>query len=225
MAHSAVPTWTVRTASTSSGATLRVSSGTVVTIDDPMTSPVKGGGDMRVFVAALLPDAARDALDSAITPIRTQAPDLTWERPERWHLTLSFLGEVNDEVVDALRPRLERAASRSSALELSLEGLGRFGDRVLYAKVAGDRAGLRRHADRTTAAARRAGADVDEGRFRPHITLARSRRGADLRPLIEAAHEIRPEWWRVDEFCLVQSVLSGDRRYEVLQRFALTGGV
>jgi 2'-5' RNA ligase len=185
---------------------------------------------MRVFVAALLPDAARDGLDSIIAPIRSSAPDLTWERPERWHITLTFLGDVDIQLVEALRPRLARAASRTAPLELVLQGLGRFGDRVLYAKVAGDRSQLRRLADRTTAAARRSGGDVDEGRFRPHVTIARSHRGVALRPLIEdplaeAGRELRVEGWRLDEFCLVQSILSGSRRYEVLDRFALTGGV
>jgi 2'-5' RNA ligase len=195
---------------------------------------------MGVFVAVLLPDAARSALETMLTTIRTKAADLSgedrswanlsWERPERWHVTLSFLGEVNEQLVDALRPRLERAASRTDALELGAAGLRRFGDRVLYAKVAGDRADLRRLSDRTTAAARRAGAAVDEGRFRPHITLARSRRGVALRPLVEAGREVSlAHWhlthWRADEFCLVQSVLSGDRRYEVLDSFAMSGGV
>jgi len=180
---------------------------------------------MRVFVAVLLPDVTRDALDGAITSIRRQVPGLTWERPERWHITLSFLGEADEALVERLRPRLERAASRTSRLELSVEGLGRFGDRVLYAKVGGDRTELRRLADRTTAAARRAGADVDESRFRPHVTLARSRRGDALRPLVEVGSAVHLEGWVVAEFCLVNSVLSGDRRYEVLHRFALTGGV
>ncbi|MFL6071438.1 MAG: RNA 2',3'-cyclic phosphodiesterase [Actinomycetes bacterium] len=180
---------------------------------------------MRVFVAALLPDVTRDAVDAVITPIRAQAPALTWERPERWHITLAFLGEVDEELIRRVQPRLERAASRTSRLELSLEGLGRFGDRVLYAKVSGDRTALRRLADRTTAAARRAGADVGESRFRPHVTLARSRRSDPLLPLVEAGSELHIKGWVVDEFCLVRSVLSGDRHYEVLHRFALASGV
>ena len=178
-----------------------------------------------MFTAVLLSDEVRDALDALISPIRAEVPGLTWEGPERWHITLSFLGEVDQALVDRLQPRLERAASRTSSLELSMEGLGRFGDRVLYAKVGGDSSSLRRLADRSAAAARRAGADIHEGRFRPHVTLARSRHGHALRPLVEAGRGLRTDRWRVEEFCLVQSVLSGARRYEVLHRFALPSGV
>ncbi|HEX5017117.1 MAG TPA: RNA 2',3'-cyclic phosphodiesterase [Actinomycetes bacterium] len=177
---------------------------------------------MRAFVAVMLPDAVRTSLESGVQTLRSVEPDLTWEAAERWHLTLTFLGDVDEGVGIDVAPRLTRAASRTVAFDLSIGGFGRFGRRVLYAKVGGDRAALRRLSDRTTAAARRAGIEVADERFRPHVTLARSRHGADLRALVASAPEISAEW-TVTEITLVQSVLGADRRYTVVDTFPLAG--
>jgi 2'-5' RNA ligase len=107
---------------------------------------------------------------------------------------------------------------------MRLGGLGRFGNRVLYVGLLDAPLELRRLADRTTAAARRAGLDRSGERFRPHVTLARSRHGADLAALTRHA-DVRVPQWRVGECCLVHSVLTGERKYEVLHRFTLDGGV
>ena len=175
---------------------------------------------MRAFVAVMLPDAVRTSLESGVHTLRDVEPDLTWEAAERWHVTLTFLGEVDEGVVSDVVPRLARAASRTDAFDLSIGGFGRFGRRVLYAKVGGDRATLRRLSDRTTAAARRAGIDVSDERFRPHVTVGRSRRGADLRALVASAPGISAEW-TVTEISLVHSVLGADRRYTIVDTFPL----
>ena len=84
-----------------------------------------------------------------------------------------------------LTERLARAARRHPPFELALGGGGRFGDRVLWTRV--DPAnGPRALAASVGAAARRCGIPVDDRPYRPHLTLARGRPGADLRPAVEA---------------------------------------
>jgi 2'-5' RNA ligase len=183
---------------------------------------------VRAFVSVMLPDVTRRALQAQLEPVRSADPvarHLRWERPQRWHLTLAFLGAVESDIPPAIEPRLRRAASRTDALALSVAGLGRFGGRVLYAQVHGDRPGLRRLAERTQAAARRVGVPMPDRAFRPHVTLARSPSVVDLRPLVQVGRAVTVEPWRVDEICLVESVLGNRPRYDVLERFALRGTV
>ncbi|HVQ19002.1 MAG TPA: RNA 2',3'-cyclic phosphodiesterase [Actinomycetes bacterium] len=177
---------------------------------------------MRVFVAVMVPDAARAALASGVSALRDVNSALAWELPERWHITLSFLGDVDESSLGELTPRLEWAASRTQPFRLRLAGVGRFGNRVLYAKVVADRAALRRLAERTTAAARRAGVELPDERYRPHVTLARSRKGSDLRALVDAGLDLVTPEWQVDEFVVVHSILGPDRRYEILGSHALS---
>ncbi|MGY1436379.1 RNA 2',3'-cyclic phosphodiesterase [Streptomyces reniochalinae] len=169
---------------------------------------------MRLF-AALWPPAEAVAELARFTRPLTRLPgagDLRWTRPESWHFTLSFYGEVSEEQTDDLAARLARAAHRAGGpVPMRLGAGGRFGDRALWAGVHQDtdRAALARLAAATTAAGRRAGvfpADAHPS-FRPHLTLARARnRGTtDLRPYVVQLEPFAGSSWSARELLLVRS--------------------
>ncbi len=162
---------------------------------------------MRLFVGLTPPGEVVGALRTTTAALRDLAPDLRWTRPEQWHVTLAFLGEVGDDVIDELTRRLARAAARHPPLPLSLSGGGRFGHRVLWTSVQGDRDGLRRLADSTRAAARRCHLPVERRRYHPHLTLARSDGKADLRPLVEGLASWQGRPWVATQLHLVRSRL------------------
>ena len=181
---------------------------------------------MRLFIAVTPSAEAIAHLAAALGAVRGAA-DLRWSRPESWHLTLTFLGEVDEGVAKDLDQRLARAARRHPPCQLAFQGAGRFDDRVLWVGVAGDRAALRQLAQASTRAAKRAGINVDERALRPHLTLARARTPTDLRPLVSALQAYTGPVWQVDRVSLVRSFLQQgpDRssRYEVLAEHALAG--
>ncbi|MGH3933830.1 MAG: RNA 2',3'-cyclic phosphodiesterase [Pseudonocardiaceae bacterium] len=139
---------------------------------------------MRLFVALVPPGEVIDELKASTAPMRELVPGLRWTRPEQWHVTLAFLGEVGEHVVDELTRRLSRAAARHPPLSLSFGGGGRFGHQVLWMGVRGDRDGLCRLADSVRAAARRSRLRLEQRPYRPHLTLARADAAVDLRPLV-----------------------------------------
>ena len=153
------------------------------------------------------PQDALAELAETLAAVRPLEPDVRWTRPEQWHLTLVFLGEVAEERLPGLTERLARAARRHPSLRLRFAGGGRFGDRVLWTRVEGDREPLRRLAGSATAAARRAGIGVDDRPYRPHLTLARNPQGADLRPLVAALAPYAGTSWTADRLHLVRSRL------------------
>lgn len=179
---------------------------------------------MRLFVALIPPPEAVAELAAAVRELPEAG--LRRVRPEQWHLTLAFLGEVDERVLGELEERLGRAARRHPPLTVSLGGAGRFGGRVLWAGVHGDRAGLRRLADSVRAAARRCGIPTEERPYRPHLTLARGA-GADLAPLVEHLPGVGGCLWRVEELHLVHSDLGagpgGSARHEPVASWPLTG--
>jgi RNA 2',3'-cyclic 3'-phosphodiesterase len=185
---------------------------------------------VRLFVALEPPLAARAELDAALAPHRPDWPELRWAASDRWHVTLAFLGEVDDAVGDRLPARLERAAARHPRLTLSFGAAGAFPSprraRVLCAHVSGERqalADLTALAASVAAGARRAGAPPpDEGRrFRPHVTVARSRHAADLAPLVRALAEFSGEEWTAEKVHLVRSYTGPQPRYETLASWPL----
>jgi 2'-5' RNA ligase len=162
---------------------------------------------MRLFVALTPPGEVIEAVRVVTEELRECAPELRWTRPQQWHVTLAFLGEVGDDVVDELARRLSRAAARHPPLALALGGGGRFGHRVLWTGVRGDRDSLRRLAGSTSAAARRSRLAMEHRPYRPHVTLARADGGVDLRPLVERLAPWQGPSWVATRLQLVRSRL------------------
>jgi 2'-5' RNA ligase len=182
---------------------------------------------MRLFVALVPPAEALAELADAVAAL-PETPRLRWTRPEQWHVTLAFLAEVDDRTREALVPRLERVARRHPAPTLALAGGGRFGGQVLWTRVDGDSAALRRLADSVRAAARRCGLPTDPRPYRPHLTLGRAGRPApDLAPLATALNGFAGGAWSASDLHLVRSVLGagpgGTARHETVASWPLTG--
>lgn len=182
---------------------------------------------MRLFIGLSPPPAVLDELDAACAPFRPLRDDLRWTSREAWHITLAFLGEVTDLSLTRLLPRLERAALRHEPFSLSLSSAGAFPSasraNVLWCGLSGDRRALGDLAASVTAAARRAGAaPPDAGRrFRPHLTLARCRAPADVRPIVAGLGGYEGVPWTAEEIFLIQSRLGGNPRYETLGTWRL----
>ena len=93
---------------------------------------------MRLFVAVWPPAPAIADLATAVAALPLDGVAPRWLPDSRWHVTLAFLGEVDEATVPRLRTGLGRAALRAAPTELRLAGVGRFGRGVLWVGVAGD---------------------------------------------------------------------------------------
>ena len=169
----------------------------------------------RLFVAVLPPERVLDVVAGLDRP---EAPGLRWTGREQWHVTLRFLGRVDDAqpVVDALRG--VPAAEAGGVAAVLGPAVGRFANRVLHLPVAG-LDGLACRVEEATAGL---GQPPEDRAFRGHLTLARVAKGArvDLGPLTGQAASER---WAVEDMCLVESHLApAGARYEVLERFPVT---
>jgi 2'-5' RNA ligase len=169
---------------------------------------------MRLFVAIAPPPGVLDDLDALTRPFRPGRPDLRWTSREAWHVTLAFLGQVDELAAARLLPRLERAAHRHRAVPLRFSGAGAFPAatraNVLWSGLAGDRQALARLAESVTAGASRAGAPPPDRqrRFQPHLTLARCRVPADVTEIVAALAGYQGPPWTADRLHLVRSRLS-----------------
>ena len=188
---------------------------------------------MRLFAAVLPPENVTAELASVVDELRNLPGadrGLRWTGRAGWHFTLAFYGEVDEELVPDLSARLERSARRTDPFPLSLRGGGRFGGRALWAGAAGDVRTLRLLAERAGAAGRKAGVEREEHRrYRPHLTLARSRAETEFTPYVTVLDGFEGRGWTVGELCLMRSRLPasgvpGEQpRYEVVGRWPLGG--
>ncbi|NED13091.1 RNA 2',3'-cyclic phosphodiesterase [Streptomyces sp. SID9124] len=132
---------------------------------------------VRVFIALAPPDTAKDELARELRPVYDTHPQVRWNRVEDWHITLAFLGELPVETVPLLRPPLASLAASHSAPRLALHGGGTFDDRVAWSGIAGDLDGLHRLAAGVRTVVEDCGIALEVRPLRPHLTLARVRRG------------------------------------------------
>ncbi len=192
-------------------------------------STAASGDIMRLFVAIAPPSAVLDELDALVEPFRAKRHDLRWTNREAWHVTLAFLGHVDEAATARLLPRLERAARRHHQVRLAFAGAGAFPAvtraNVLWSGLSGDRGALARLAESVAAGASRAGAPPpDKGRrFQPHLTLARCRMAADVTPLVTALEDYQGQPWTADRVHLVRSRLGATEhpRYTSLASWPL----
>ncbi|WP_405817461.1 RNA 2',3'-cyclic phosphodiesterase [Streptomyces sp. NBC_00838] len=132
---------------------------------------------VRVFIALAPPDHAKDELAQELRPAYDTHAHMRWNRIEDWHITLLFLGELPTETVPPLRPALAALAAAHQPFQLALRGSGNFDNRVLWSGIDGDLDRLRTLAADVRTAVSTCGIAFENRPLRPHLTLARARRG------------------------------------------------
>ncbi|TNM64132.1 RNA 2',3'-cyclic phosphodiesterase [Streptomyces sp. NP160] len=181
---------------------------------------------MRLFVSLEPPLDATQPVADAVAELG-RVPGVRWSPPSRWHVTLAFLGELDDDDVRRLLPPLRSAAAATGPVRLRLAGTGTFGTSVLWAGVTGDVERLAALAAGVADAARAAGVAIEERAYRPHVTLARAAGRGGAGALGQLADQLadqligaRGPTWTATGARLVRSHTS-DGRYEVLEHLPL----
>jgi 2'-5' RNA ligase len=174
---------------------------------------------MRLFVAVEIGDALSARAAELSRELQRRAADaaprakVTWVPADRLHLTVRFIGEIDDAraqtVCEALKPALP-----VSAFDLTLHGAGAFpkggSPRVLWVGVTAGREPLLAIEGEVTSRLTPLGIEEEARAFSPHLTLARVREPAGLRTarLLDGLTEREVGTARIDAITLFQSTLS-----------------
>ena len=175
----------------------------------------------RLFIALPLPEAVRLQL----TLMAGGVPGARWTPPEHMHLTLRFLGDVDDPAGDDLADALGMIAAEPFALRLA--GVGQFGDRrrarVLWAGVEACAELLALQAAIESLVVR-LGHAPESRRYHPHVTLARMKGLAPdrLAPFLETHAGLALPVFGVACFALVSSHRGRERaHYRIEAEYSL----
>lgn len=177
----------------------------------------------RLFVAIGFSDEARHALAAYYAAALPPLPGKVVP-PQNWHITLRFLGEVGDAIIDRLVYALD-VIDKPGPFPLKLSGLGAFPDArratVLWAGIGAGERELVALAAVAEEAAVHAGLAPEDRPFRPHLSLARVQPPQDVWPWLEVVPE-PPVKISVDSIGLFRSHLGGaSAEYEQLESFRL----
>ena len=190
---------------------------------------------LRLFIAIAVPPEVRKEIGRAQGQLQRHSPPgvIRWTRPEQFHVTLKFLGDVPAESVPALEKSAAEVCAKFSPLKMSAHGAGFFPNerrpRVIWAG-ASDEAGQTPELFRQLDEALRwlSPAEKPE-RFSGHITLGRFKPGrhGSLENLMKRAALLRAQHfgdWRAAEVELVRSELNSvGAMHTAMAAFPLAG--
>ena len=189
----------------------------------------------RTFIALALPAALGAKLTRLQALLEPQVPTARWTRTEPLHLTLAFLGDVDDTDLHKVCKAVGMATAPFPPFELQLESVGAFPSasrpRVLWAGLTAENDSplfpLQRAIVKQVAAV---GYRPDDARFTPHVTLGRiksDRRGPqppDLTAILEPYQTWSGGAFAVTEVVTFASTLTPEGPvYAPLARAALAG--
>ena len=167
----------------------------------------------RAFLAIRPPPDVLDAIAVRLDPVAMAGARRTPQ--DQWHYTVQFLG--NDADLDPVSSAFARSPLTAGAGELRVGGADAIGRRrrarILYLGLREGGDWMRVVAQQVAVRLEPLGYVRDEASkdFLAHLTIARFREPADLRPLCaEIGDEAIGPTWRADEVILYESRLSSE---------------
>ena len=154
----------------------------------------------RLFTGLEIPAA----LGESLSLLRGGLPGARWIDPENYHLTLRFIGDVDDEIAQEIAWLLGKV--RRKDFELRLDGLQSFGGRkprAIVATVAPSQSVMELQAEHERLM-QRVGLEPEGRKYTPHVTLARLRDSSsfEVAEYLSARAAFRSQPFTVSRFVL-----------------------
>jgi 2'-5' RNA ligase len=135
----------------------------------------------RIFVAVDISDEARRRVSEYSNALRREFPNLRvgWEKPEKLHLTLKFLGETGENQLKDLVGIVEKTALKISKFRLQISETGVFPSprnaRILWLGVKDEKGSLREISEILESECEKLGFAKEKRNFKSHLTIGRLR--------------------------------------------------
>jgi len=159
-----------------------------------------------MFIAALLPEEIRKQLKNYIGSLKNSIEGVKWEKSEKLHVTLKFLGDVEESMLDDIANLIQERASEYSPFSFNLTELGGFPNlkkpRVLYIGLSNNTQ-LAKLANELEGHFNGLGFEKENRKFVPHITLGRVKKKIN----IEDRPHIIQSSFQINQIGLIKSEL------------------
>lgn len=186
---------------------------------------------MRTFIAIPVPDEVKQYANNVKKELSSVVTDVKWVELANYHLTLKFLGDINQNMLEDIKQKLVMVGESCTAFELSINELGYFPShkrpRVIWLGVEGEM-------EKAEFLGERVDAYLSQLDFEPekrrnyHLTLGRIRSEQPSAKLMQRTGDINNNRkkisFRVEEFYFMESQLSSSGpRYLPLAKIKLNG--
>ncbi len=169
----------------------------------------------RMFVGLEISEEARNRIAEYSARIRDRfrAHKVSWERPEKYHLTVKFLGDVNTDQIEALFESTAFLAKKFKPISLEMKSTGVFpspkNPRILWIGINEENKSLEKLALQFESEFEKLGFKREKRIFHPHLTIARIRepRKAGELALAHLNEKFKPVQFTISEIIIFESQL------------------
>ncbi len=182
---------------------------------------------VRLFVAIEIPSGIKFQITQVVSQLRAARPDVKWELPEKLHVTLTFLGEVDEEMLPQIVLLLEGVAERTFPFSIRIAGSGFFPDkhdpRIIWVGIEDVEHKLEPLVESLETELASIGFEREEKEFHPHVTIGRIKTRKNLeslhRTIQSVTFESQPT--RITEIVLIKSELRPEGSvHTIMQHFS-----
>lgn len=163
---------------------------------------------MRTFIAINLSDEVKNSINAIIENFKKIDPKIKWVKKENLHLTLKFLGEVDEEKIKRIGSSLEKKV-KFSDFEITLNGIGTF-PRTIWIGTTDGKEKVKEIWENVEEAAEECGFERDHRSFSAHVTIGRikSKPEKTLKKEIENLKEFNFGTQMVSSITMIKSTLT-----------------
>ena len=169
---------------------------------------------MRLFIATPISRQVETELANIIYQLKSVAGNVRWVKPENIHLTIKFLGETDDSLVEHLSEIIDKTSRETNILDFKISKIGGFPNlirpRALWSGLEGDHIELERLAGSLDERVHKLGYAKETRKFRPHLTLGRVKKPQALPQLAHfiESYKIEAMPFQIDRLTLFKSTLT-----------------
>lgn len=136
---------------------------------------------IRTFIAISVPEQVKERISDLQRKLKTRGGDVKWVRPKSMHLTLKFLGDVEESRIDTIAETVREAVITQKPFTISVSGTGVFPHpgrpRVLWVGVEQGGETLIHLAEKIDRSCAALGFKPEKRKFSAHLTLGRVKSG------------------------------------------------
>lgn len=184
---------------------------------------------MRTFIAIDLDKEIKDKLSSFLSELDKVSKKIKWVRKEGMHLTMKFLGEIEEKMIPEVESTLKEISHKCPSFILRLRGTGTFPEgrknpRVIWVGIEMNQ-GLKAVQAQLEEELEKKGFSREKRDFHPHLTLGRIKPHSYLGgifSLLESNKESDFGGMEVKKITFFQSILKPTgAEYRILSKFDL----
>lgn len=144
---------------------------------------------MRTFIAIDLPREIKDFLSRLQERLKTSQADVKWVQPQNIHLTLKFLGEIDDKKLNRIIQILEDICRQNLPFYIRISSMGAFpktyAPRVIWVGIDKGDMQSKQIATALEDKIKNVGLPAEDRPFTSHITIGRTKSSYNRERLVQ----------------------------------------